>query len=368
MSTLQISLAMAGGVVLAGIVAHSAWTTWRNTPKQPEPETPDESAVRDANEARTEPAFEGDAPLPPLDAGSALEPGIDADHFAATRPAPLPKNPVGLDPLIDVIAPIPLEKPVSGDTVLAALPATRRVGTKPFAVEGFNPATDHWEPAAAGQHYNALQAGVQLANRTGALNDIEFSEFVMKAQTFADALGGTPDFPDMRHEVARARELDQFANDHDAQLTFMLRARAAAWSPGYLEQNASRVGFTAGTIPGRMNLPAVGQPVPGWPPVLTLAFDTRAALSEDPEHTAIREFTLNLDVAHVRRDENAFTRLREVAATLATAMDGVLTDQNGQVLPEGALEGIGADLEKLYDMLEGRDLAAGSLLARRLFS
>jgi hypothetical protein len=33
----------------------------------------------------------------------------------------------------------------------------------------------------AGQRYNAFQA-VQLANRTGALNEIEFSEFVAKAQ------------------------------------------------------------------------------------------------------------------------------------------------------------------------------------------
>ena len=45
---------------------------------------------------------------------------------------------------------------------------------------------------------------MQLANRTGALNEIEFSEFVAKVQRFADALGATPDVPDMLQEVARA--------------------------------------------------------------------------------------------------------------------------------------------------------------------
>jgi hypothetical protein len=75
-----------------------------------------------------------------------------------------------------------------------------------------------------------LQAGVQLANRTGPLNEIEYSEFVMKAQAFADALGGTPDFPDMLQEVARARELDQFASQHDAQLGFT--AACAPAPPG----------------------------------------------------------------------------------------------------------------------------------------
>ena len=38
---------------------------------------------------------------------------------------------------------------------------------------------------------------MQLANRTGALNDIEFSEFVVKAQAFADAVNGAPEFPEM---------------------------------------------------------------------------------------------------------------------------------------------------------------------------
>ena len=35
---------------------------------------------------------------------------------------------------------------------------------------------------------------MQLANRSGALNDIEYSEFVIKAQAFADVLNGAPRF------------------------------------------------------------------------------------------------------------------------------------------------------------------------------
>ena len=44
MSTLQIGLAIAGGVVLAGVVAHSTWTSRRNKPRQAEP-LPQEMAV-----------------------------------------------------------------------------------------------------------------------------------------------------------------------------------------------------------------------------------------------------------------------------------------------------------------------------------
>jgi hypothetical protein len=277
----------------------------------------------------------------------------------------LPERRPGLDALIDVIAPVVVDAPVSGDAALAAMPHTRRAGSNPFNIEGFNDATQQWELPANGQRYSAFQAGVQLANRTGALNEIEFSEFVMKAQAFADDINGAPEFPDMLDEVARARELDQFASGHDAQLSFTLRARSAAWSPGYVQQNATRLGLVPGVIPGRMVLPAS---VGGGAPVLGLAFDTQAAMADDPEQTALRALVLSLDVPQVPRSEQPFVRMREVAIALAASMDGLITDDNGEVIRAEGLDVIGADLEQLYDTLDARDLSAGSPLARRLFS
>jgi hypothetical protein len=61
-------------------------------------------------------------------------------------------------------------------------------------------------------------------------------------------------------------------------------------------------------------------------------------------------------------------RMRDAAIALAASMDGLITDDNGQVIPAEALDRIGADLEGLYDTLDARDLSAGSPQARRLFS
>jgi len=277
---------------------------------------------------------------------------------------PLPERKPGLDGLIDALAQIAVDSPVSGEAALAALPPTRRAGSKPFAIEGRNDAGE-WETPHAGQRYMAFQSGVQLANRSGGLNEIEFSEFVIKTQAFADAINGSAEFPEMRDEVARARELDQFAGSHDAQLSFTLRARNAAWSPGYLQQSASRLGFVPGAIPGRLVLPAAHA---GGPPVLGLSFSTQAALAEDPSHSAIREVTLSLDVPHVPRAEQPFVRMRDAAVALAASMDGLITDDDGRVIPPEALDTIGSDLEQLYDTLDARDLSAGSDQARRLFS
>jgi len=294
------------------------------------------------------------------------EPTLDDTTSPADAPdfaIPAPEKKPGLDALVDTLAPIALDAPVSGDAILAVLPPTRRVGSKPFAVEGLNVVSQTWESARAGQRYSALQAGVQLANRSGALNDIEFSEFVMQTQQFCDAIGGTPDFPDMRAEVYRARELDQFASDHDAQIGFVLRAQRAAWSPSYIQQMAARQGFVAGAIAGRMVLPARAAGAPG---ILSLSFD---ALSDDvAQSAALREVHLALDVPQVDRQEAAFSRMCTVAQALAKDIDGVVTDDNGVPLPASALSVIDAELDQLYSRLEQHEFAAGSSLARRLFS
>jgi hypothetical protein len=341
MSGFTLGLAILGGLVLAILVGWNAWTTRKLAPRQAQVVAGDGS---------------------PLEPREAIEPVFDPD--SETSPLPMPEKKPGLDALIDVLAPIAVEGAVSGEAALAAMPSTRRAGSKPFAVEGLNEATQQWETPQAGRRYTAFQAGVQLANRTGALNEIEYSEFVVKAQSFADSVNGAPEFPEMLHEVARGRELDQFAGEHDAQLGFTLRARNAAWSPGYVQQHAGRFGFVPGAIPGRLVMPAAQ---PG-PPVLVLTFDTQAALAEDPAQTAIREVTLSLDVPQVHRNEQPFARMRDAAIGLAAAMDGVITDDNGQVIQPEGLDVVGADLEMLYDTLEARDLAAGSPQARRLFN
>jgi hypothetical protein len=346
MSNLQLGLAVAGGLVLVGVVGYNTWTSRKNAPRQASPDVPVEPAGLDP----MQPSFADTDPQTP--------------HIALPTPARKP----ALDALIDVIANLGLDPNspvVSGDAAIAALPATRRAGTKAFAVEGFNVASQQWEAPLAGQRYNSFQAGVQLANRTGALNEIEYSEFVVKTQAFADALGATPDFPEMRDEVARARELDQFASAHDAQLGFTIRARNASWSPGYVQQNAARQGFVAGAIAGRLVLPASQD---GMPPVLVLAFDSQAALAEDPAQSAIRDVSLHLDVAHAERAEQPFERMRAAAFGLAQAMEGVVTDDNGQPLAPETMDVIGTELQMLYNTLEQRDLAAGSAVARRLFS
>jgi hypothetical protein len=342
MSNLQIGLAIGGLLLVLAIALQGAWTSRKNLPRQ---------------------AVKGDTLVPP---SGDIDPELDAAAFdVAHFPVPVVDKKSSLDALIDSMATITPEGEVSGEAALAAMPSSRRAGGKPLAIEAFNPQLQRWEKPAAGQRYRQFQAGVQLANRSGGLSEIEFSEFVMKTQAFCDSINATPEFLEMTGEVARARELDQFASDHDAQLGFVLRAINAAWSPGYVQQNAARIGFVAGAIPGRMVIPSHA---PGLPPVLSLSFDGQAALAEDLDYSAIRELVMSFDVPQVDRTEQAFARMRDAMQALAEQMDGEVTDDNGVKLTTEAMDAIAQELERLYDTLDMRDLSAGSPLARRLFS
>jgi hypothetical protein len=372
--SLMQGLLAVGGVVLVGLVAQGWWAARKANPRQAD-QNPD---------SRIEPTGLGLAPAPaamPAVGGgdaaavaaeqavvSALPDGGESMPAEAALPELRPAAPcktARLDPLIDAIATLALEAPVTGDLALVHLPPSRRAGTKPFLIEGENATTLDWEVPMAGQRYRAFQAGVQMANRSGALNEIEYSEFVQKLQAFAEGVGAMAELPDMLDVVARARELDAFAGGHDAQLSLDLRANAAAWSVGFIQQCAQRQGFVPGVLPGRLVMPGAEE---GAPPVLVLAFDPQAALADDPAAAALRKVQLSLDVPQTPEDAEPFPAWHQAARLLAADMDATMTDDGGRPITLQAFAGIGEDLKQLYQALQARDLAAGSPAARRLFS
>ena len=353
MDTLTVALSVLGGVVLAGVVAHGAWSARKAGPKLA-------TLTPDRPEA-----------IEPVMGELAVELRDETLRAAAELPDGVPdrrgsqRSPAALDALIDAIAPLTVDTPIAGDTVMAQLPTTRRAGAKPYLIEGLNAETGEWETPRPGQRYGEFQAGVQLANRTGALNEIEYSEFVQKAQAFADAIGAMADFPDMLDVVARARELDGFASQYDAQLAVRLRARNAAWSVAYIQQHAGRHGFLPGVVPGRLVMPAAEH---GAPPILTLNFDSQAAFADDPQLAAVREVTLSFDVPQSEAAAEPFAAWQASAHAIALDMDAAIVDDDGHPLGPESFAAIGAELGQLYDALQARDLAAGSPAARRVFS
>lgn len=413
MSTLQITLILLGVVIVLAVIGYNTWYSAKHAPRKARPLTEEEEAQALEAQDRREPSLDGSGELAgdeeplepslngpakpaakkglfgkgPLTAASTVQDNTAAPReSAAHTPEPAQPEPQAqaeaapaaklqaavaapasaeFDSLVCSIVVLELDKPVSGDAALAAQAPTRRIGKKQFLVQGFNLQTQQWEAPRAGARYNQFQTAIQLANRQGALNEIEFSEFVLKSQAFADAIGAEPDFPDMLHEVARGREVDQFAAQNDAILNLMLVAQRATWSPGYVRQTAAQYGFKSSVTPGRLVLPAASHTLP---PVLVLNYDPQAAMADDLDHAPVHEILFTLDVPNVDRNENAFERLRAILDGMAATMDGAVCDPEGRKLPAMAVDSIGADMERLYEALESRGIPAGSPSALRLFS
>lgn len=364
--SLTEALALAGGAALLALLIHGWWLARRARPLD---------AEQPASAKRAEPALDSVQPddalesvLDALHAGDAAAAAAAASAHGdtlpmVTRAAPR-RSSLRLDSLIDVLATLHLEAPVAGEAALAHLPATRRAGSKPFAIEGLNTNTGEWETPAAGERYGEFQAGLQMANRSGPLSEIEFSEWVQKVQAFADGIGAMADFPDMLEAVAQGRELDHFAGQHDAQMSFKLRAKGAAWTLGYVQQVAQKQGLVPGSLPGRLNLPAAE----GEPPLLWLQVDAQAALAEEGQGVSLREVALMFDVAQTPESLEPFAALQDLARRLSRELEAELVDEAGRPIGPHAFAAIHEQLGTLYKALASRELPAGSLAARRLFS
>lgn len=340
MSSLQLALLTAGLVVVIAVVAFNSWSERR---RHGEAAAAQPSASDPVNAA-------GQSPR--------VEPTLE-DLAESLRPAAV-RDP-RLDGLLDCIVGIGLEREtISGDAILAAIPSARRVGVKMLTVEAQTAAAT-WEAPQAGQIYRAVQAGVPLANRSGPLNEIEYSEFMTKVEHLAEGLNGTAEFPEMTNEVARARELDGFAAAHDARLRIYVCARTEQGWPGNtaLDQ-ALALGWQQTARGSRLVLPGQDGPILH---LQLVAADGKDAVEADP-----RALALGFDAPQVAEQEQPFSKLCEMSESLAEALDGVVTDDQGHVLTPAALDAIGAELQTLYTALDRYGFPAGSPQAQRLFN
>ena len=147
-----------------------------------------------------------------------------------------------VDEMLDCMIPIALENPVRGEKILPALQGLRHVGNKPVHFVGLE-AVRGWEPVTNGGVYSELQAGVQMANRSGALNELEYSDLLMRLRQFADDLGAELEVPDMSQVMVSARALQQLVEEYSAQLSVNVRSNGAPWALNTLLAALERQGF-----------------------------------------------------------------------------------------------------------------------------
>jgi FtsZ-interacting cell division protein ZipA len=395
MSDLQISLIVIGAVIVIAVISFNKWqehrarksverafatshddvlmTQGQSAPEQMAPETigdySDSHADTNAGAAfdreRREPAFLSDAEplqdahqgLPademvstpaPSSAGFASAPAMESVAVADARELPI-------DYLIDCTVPIALSAPLRGEKILPVLQGLRHVGNKPVHFVG-QKADGGWDVIAHGGVYSSLMAGVQLATRSSALNELEYSEFVRHLRQITDDLDADPDVPDMTEVLPTARSLHNFVTEYDAKLSVNVQSNGAPWSVTTLLAALERQGFDV-RPEGRMVMPD------GDGGVL-FSLSTNVTLAQETTH----RLTLLLDVPAVAQERDGFGAMTSCARSLAVRLDGTVVDDGSQPLSDASLNEIAGQLDVFYADMEAADIPAGSSRALRLFN
>ncbi|MEH6433947.1 cell division protein ZipA C-terminal FtsZ-binding domain-containing protein [Massilia sp. DD77] len=397
MTDFQMSLIAAGGVFVVGVITYNKWQEYkaRKSVERAFASDHDDVLMRSGAEPgaagegieRQEPVLDlsAEPPLAPLaplspDAGAPFEPTVPAPAPRAAPAASGSASTVGLadalpgakpdmppaelaeclvDPLIDCLIPLSLEVPVRGDKILPSLHKLRRVGNKPIHYIGFAVSGD-WEPIVHGGVYTKLQAGVQMATRTTALNEIEYSELVTRLHAVADEIGATPEVPDMIEVMSEARTLHRFVAGHDAQLGVNLAANGAPWAISTLIGALENHGFDV-RPDGRFAMPDREAGAAG---AVLFTLSTNVTLGAD----STSRLTLLLDVPCVPPGRDGFGAMIDCAKALTARLDATIVDDGDQPLMDEALAEIKSQVAEFYEEMEASDIPAGSTRALRLFS
>ncbi|WP_321841573.1 cell division protein ZipA C-terminal FtsZ-binding domain-containing protein [Paraburkholderia bannensis] len=306
-------------------------------------------------------AADGEQVEAPAQAAAGEDERVEPVLPAATTISSAP--PAIVDRRIDCIVPIRLGGALPGERVIPLAQRLRRAGSKPVHIEGKPEGGDSWELLQNGVRYEELRAAAQLANRSGPLNELEFSEFVAGVHQFADALDGMPEFPDMTETVAMARELDGFAAQCDAQLSINVLSDGAPWSANYVQAVSAQDGLLLSRDGTRfVKLDAKQSPV------FMLQFGDTNFLRDDLTYKGGQMITLILDVPVADEDILPFRLMCDYARSLAERIGGRVVDDQRRPLPESVLQNIDKQLMTLYAKLEQAGIPAGSAATRRLFS
>lgn len=218
MSDLQIGLIALGVLLILLVLGFNWWQDRRVRRKmQSHFPTSEQDPLLGAGAAaaaggaapRREPGM-GDAPKAHPEQPKPVDPGSDADD--AEEP----------DPACEVVIEINFAEPVRGADLLPYMQSLRQVGRKPMRVFAETDQRRHRARVHAGESYASMQLAVLLANRSGPLTAIEWSQAWARAQDMAERFDATIEGPDQQAVLEQAARLDDTCAALDTQVGLTL--------------------------------------------------------------------------------------------------------------------------------------------------
>lgn len=350
MSDLQIALILVGIVLILVVVVFNWWQDRRIRQRMQEhfpqrdtdPLMP--SGFQDAG--RREPGLGVQVLTDPASADHMDDPDDDYD------------DPDEVDPTTEAVIDIRFAQPVETVQLYQALESLRRVGSKPVRIFAESDQGLHRSALRPGEAYVSLQLAVLLANRSGPLTDIEWSQLWAVAQKLAEQFDGAVEGPDQAPVMRQASDLDKLCASIDAQVGLVLR-----FDQEHAVPEVMKVLHNAGFVQFGRQLAWVSE---HQTPRFTALLDGQAAF--DVQADAIERIDLLVDLPNSPADDQAFSRMATVGRDLARRLGGTLLDDQGNPVSDHADDAIDRQLQSLYAQLEKAGFPAGESRTSRVFS
>lgn len=350
MSELQLGLLGIGILVVAGVFAYNK-AQERRLKRQAE------EVFGSRHDDVLMGARSGGAAPRPQDPAERIEPTLSAPEPECREASGL------LDPGIDFVATLETDTAVAGEAISTAIGDCQTSPAKAVNWECFNRQSASWEPLAAAGEYTLLRAGLQLADRNGAVSEKELSAFADMAQAVADAVGAQCTLADTGAALQRALQLDALCADVDVQIGLNLITRSGG-APGTRIRALAEAQGLALERDGKFHL----RDESGLELYTLCNMEATAFSAEGMKALSTKGLTLLFDVARVPGGIATFDRFVGFTRALADALSAAVVDDNRQPLDDAALGKIRAQLQALYARMEEQGIPAGSPLALRLFS
>ncbi len=282
------------------------------------------------------------------------EPGLGVRH-EDDLPA---DDPAEVDPATQAVIDIHFAQPVSTAALHAVIHNLHRVGTKPLRIFAEKEGGGHRMQLRADEHYVSMQLAVVLANRSGPLSDIEWSQLWTLAQSLAERFDGAIEAPEQAQVLEHARKLDAVCAGLDVQVGLVLRL-PETYATADIVRVLKDVGFLSY---GRQLAWMADTGLPRF----TVMLD--GVHPSELKAEGVNRIDLLLDLPNSPPDDHAFSRMASVGRDLARRLDAVLLDDQGNPVHEQADASIDQQLAQMYEKLDKEGFPASSERAARVFA
>lgn len=219
------------------------------------------------------------------------------------------------------------------------------------------------ESNAEGDGYTALRGCLQLADRAGAVSEVNLSKFRDLIQDVASQVHATADCPDIVSSHDKAVKLDKFCADVDIMIGINIISKdEGAFVGTKIRALAEASGFkleSEGIFKYRDDNNQV---------LFTLSnYENTPFLPEKMKSLTTHGVTFLLDVPRIAHGERVFDQMTHLAKIFSNTLGGIMVDDNRVPLSESGIHKSKQHLIEIQTAMKKNHIIAGSPSALRLF-